>query len=42
MRYNLSSMLNGFVISNNFSFEPQRYLEDAYILIFALIYTGEV
>ena len=29
-------------LSNKFSFEPQHYLEDSYILIFALIYTLEL
>ena len=33
-----SIMFYEFVFSNNSSFEPQHYLEDAYIPIFALIY----
>ena len=31
-------MFYEFILSNNFSFEPQHYLEDSYIPIFALIY----
>ena len=32
-------MFYEFILSNNSSFEPQHYLEDSYIPIFALIYT---
>ena len=34
---NLSVIFNEFVLSYNFSFEPQHYLEDSYIPIIALI-----
>ena len=34
--------LNVVVLSNKFSFEPQHYLEDSYIPIFALMYTLEL
>ena len=42
MWYDLSIIVNEIVLSNKFSFfsfEPQHYLKDSYIPIFALIYT---
>ena len=39
---NLSIMYYEFILSNNSSFAPQHYLQDVYILIFALIYTLEL
>ena len=35
----LSIIFHEIILSNKFSFEPQHYLDDSYIPIFALIYT---
>ena len=42
MWHDLSIILNEIVLSNQFSFEPQHYLEDSYMPKFALIYTLEL
>ena len=42
MWHGLSIIFNGIFLSNKFSFEPQHYLEDSYIRMFALIYTLEL
>ena len=39
MWHGLSIIFNEVFLSNKFSFEPQHYLEDSYIPIFALIYS---
>ena len=40
--HDLSIIFNEIVICNKFSFVPQHYVEDAFIPIFALIYTLEL
>ena len=42
MWHDLSIIFNEIFLSNKFSLEPQHYLEDSYISIFALIYTLEL
>ena len=42
MWHDLLIILNEIVLSNKLSLEPQNYLEDSYITIFALIYTLEL
>ena len=42
MWQDLLIVLNEIVLSNKLSLEPQNYLEDSYIPIFALIYTLEL
>ena len=39
MWHDLSIIFNEILLSNTFSFDPQHYLQDPYIPIFALIYT---
>ena len=39
MWHDLSITFKEIVLSNKFSFETQRYLEDSYIPVFDLIYT---
>ena len=42
MWHDLSTIFNEIFLNNKFSFEPQHYLEDSYIPIFASIYTLEL
>ena len=42
MWHDLSIIFNEIGLSNKYPFEPQHYLEDSYIPIFALIYTLEL
>ena len=42
MWHDLWIIFNEIVLSIKFPFEPQQYLEDSYVPIFALIYTLEL